>query len=157
MEYYRPETLPPDKKESHAVRSIFQGIGCFVVMAFIGTLIAGRFPDWFRTPERIVEAHIEAIGNGDFHRAYHDFTVQYRNNVSFEAFHASFGEFVDQIPCRKINLDHVEENKGKAVVEGVLTGRDGAIFPVHYELIKEQGKWRITSFEWTQPGELTPI
>lgn len=157
MEYYRPESPALEKKEFSVFRLTLLGIGCFLVMALAGYFLAGRVRDQLRGPERVVQAHIEAINTGDFQRAYHDFTLQYRNTVSFNAFHSSFGDFIAHIPSQRISLNRVEVSNRNAIVEGLLTGRDGAIVPIHYELIKENGKWRIRRYEWTRPGDLIAL
>ena len=104
-----------------------------------------------------METHIRAINRGDFRSAYGHFASQYRDRISFEEFHSSFADYVSQLPGQSLKFSHVETNGLRALVEGLLTGKDGAVIPIHYELVKEKGEWRIRNFQWTQPGELISL
>jgi hypothetical protein len=157
MDYYRPEIPSPEKKEHHLFRTLVISALFLILIAVLGSLLSSRLPGRWSGPGRLVEAHIKAINSGDFRSAYTHFTAQYRDQVSFQEFHSGFGDFTDQLPCRSLKINRVEAGSKQAVVEGILTGNDGTIVPIYYDLVKEKGEWRIRNFQWIQPGELISL
>ena len=133
MDYYRPDIPSPEKKQRHPLRILILAALCLILVAVLGYVLSTTLLDRWRGPGRLVETHIKAINSGDFRFAYTHFTSQYREQVSFQEFHSGFGNFVDQLPCRSLSLDRLEVSSRRAVVEGVLTGRDGAVVPIHNE------------------------
>ena len=101
----------------------------------------------------MLEDHIRAINQGNYELAYTHFTENLKEDVSLQEFREQLEEFSSLLPSRSASFSHVKIMNSKASVEGTLSGRDGAIFPVQYELIKEQGVWKISNYQWTAPGE----
>lgn len=157
MDYYRPDIPTPEKKEHHPLRTLAIASLFLILLGVLAYLISLRLPGRWSGPGRLVETHIKAINSGDFRNAYTHFTAGYQDQVSFQEFHSGFADFRDQLPCRSLKFNRVEASSRQAVVEGILTGRDGAVVPIHYELVKEKGEWRIRNFQWIQPGELISL
>jgi uncharacterized protein DUF4864 len=152
MEYYQPQPLPP-KKDSTWLKVIVAGIGCFALLIGIGAFVASKFYFSMRAPTRTIQEHLSAINEGNFELAYTKFSESYKRENSFQKFRDDMEEFSSLLPAEKSSFGNISIVNDHASVEGTLTGRDGAIFPVQYELMKENGVWRITKFHWTSPGE----
>jgi len=151
MEYYPPPL--PKRKDNTVLKVILAGVGCLSLVIGIGAFVASKFYFSVRAPTRIVEEHIHAINEGNFEVAYSQFTEKYRRKTSYRQFRAQIEEFSSLLPSQESTFRDVHIANDRASLEGTLTGRDGAIFPVRYELIKENGIWKISKFRWTSPGE----
>ncbi len=101
----------------------------------------------------MLEDHIRAINQSNYELAYTYFAEDLKEDFSLQEFREELERFSSLLPSRNSSFSHVTVVNNKATIEGTLTGRDGAIFPVRYELIREQGVWRISNYQWTSPGE----
>ena len=135
MEYYQPQPLPP-KKDNTWIKVIVAGIGCFSLVIGIAAFLVSKFYLSMRAPTRTIEEHLAAINEGNFELAYTKFSESYRRENSFQKFRDDMEEFSSLLPSEKSNFGNISIINDKALIEGTLTGRDGAIFPVHYELNK---------------------
>lgn len=105
------------------------------------------------SPIRTVEKHLESINRGNFLLAYSDFTERFRQETSRSDFQDLIQPYSSALPYRKSEFHQVHISDRQAEIDGMLTGRNWIIFPIHYELEKENGKWKIVQFEWFPPGE----
>ena len=151
MEYYQPPQLP--RKDNTLIKVLIAGAGCLSLIIGIGAFLISKFYFSVRAPARTIEEHIHAINEGNFELAYAQFTEDFRRDTSYREFCAQMEEFSSLLPSLDSSFQEVKIVNGKASVEGTLTGRDGAIFPVQYELIKLKGVWRISKYQWTSPGD----
>ncbi|MCI0416507.1 DUF4864 domain-containing protein [bacterium] len=118
---------------------------------------AGKFFMGVMDPPRTVKEHIKALNDGDFNIAYSYFSVDYRRKHSFAAFKSEIDAFSDSLPVGETSLNRVNIQNEKATVEGMLTGRNGVVFPVRYMLVREKRQWKIEEFDWEPPGEQQTI
>jgi hypothetical protein len=152
MEYYQPPPLP-QKKDHTLLKILAAGIGCLVLVSGIAAFLLYRFYFYARGPSKMLEDHIRAINEGNYELAYTHFTEDLKEDVSLREFREQLDEFSSLLPTRDTSFSHVKIVNKKAAVEGTMTGRDGSIFPVQYELIQEKGVWKISNYQWTSPGE----
>ena len=152
MEYYQPQPLPP-KKSNAWVKVVVAGIGCFSLVLGISAFLISKFYFSLRAPTKTIEAHIHAINEGNYELAYTNFSESFKRETSFRQFRDDIEQFSSLLPSQNSTFRNVNIVNDKATVEGTLTGRDGAIFPVQYELIRENGVWKITRYRWTSPGD----
>jgi hypothetical protein len=91
----------------------------------------------------VVEQQLGLLRQGDIKAAYALNSKDFQKATSLE----QFTVFVKQYPSLSQNQGHtfttrtIENQIG--TVKGTLTAKDGAVTPVSYQLVKEQGKWRI--------------
>jgi hypothetical protein len=152
MEYYQPQPLPP-KKDNTWLKVIVAGIGCFSLLIGISVFLISRFYVSLRAPTRTIEEQLAAINDGNLELAYTKFSESYRQENSYEEFRDQMEEFSSLLPTQKSSFRDIKVVNNKALVAGTLIGRDGAIFPAEYELIKENGGWKISKYHWISPGE----
>jgi hypothetical protein len=96
----------------------------------------------------VVENHLSLLKKGDFAAAYQQTTSkEFQNTLSQQEFQA----FVQQYPFLLHNKSHSltdrEFNNNVGKVKGQLIADDGSVVPILYILVKENGQWRIISFE----------
>ena len=142
-----------DTKDHTTLKVIGVGAGCLLLVAGVGAFLISRFYFYARGPTKMLDDHIQAINAGNYELAYTHFSEDLKQDVSYQDFRQDLEEFASLLPSQNSSFSQVNIVNDKASVEGTLTGRDGAIFPVQYELIKEKGVWKISIYHWTSPGE----
>ena len=116
---------------------ILGGVAAFIILAVI---LAFYFTAGM---VGVVEKQLALLQQGDIKAAYELTSKDFQKATSLERFTA----FVKSYPSLSQNKGHtfstrsIENNIG--TVKGTLTARDGAVTPVEYQLVKEQGEWRI--------------
>jgi hypothetical protein len=150
MEYYQPA---PEKKDHTLLKIVTAGIGCLVLVSGIAAFLFYRFYFYARGPSKMLEDHIEAINQGNYELAYTYFAADLKEDVSLQEFREQLDGFSTLLPTRDNSFAHIKIVNNRASVDGTMTGRDGSIFPIQYELIREQGVWKISNYQWTNPGE----
>ena len=144
---------PPAKKDNSLLKIVGIGAGCLLLVAGVGAFFISRFYFYLRGPTKMLNDHIQAINAGNYEVAYRHFSQDFKEDISYRSFRSDLEEFSSLLPSVDSSFSNVRIVNDKATVEGTLTGRDGAIFPVAYELIKEKGIWKISMYQWTSPGE----
>lgn len=142
-----------ENKNHSLLKIIGVGAGCFVLFAAISAFLITRVYSYLRSPTRMLQNHIGAINDGNYESAYQHFSQDFKRDVSYQDFREDLEEFSSLLPSLDSSFSRVKIVNDRASVEGTLTGRDGAIFPVVYELVREKGVWKISTYVWTSPGE----
>ena len=153
MDFDQSPPSAPEKKDNLLLKLVVGGCGCLIILAIIFIFLFGRIFGFTHGPTRVVETHLKAINSDNFTAAYAEFSRGYRERTSYEDFRTELREFSNLLPYKSYPLSRVTVNNDRARVEGTISARDGAIFPVRYDLVREQGRWRISSYQWTAPGE----
>jgi hypothetical protein len=116
---------------------ILGGVAAFIILAVV---LAFYFTAGM---VGVVEKQLQLLRQGDIKGAYALTSKDFQKATSLEQFTA----FVKQYPSLSQNQGHtfstrtIENNIG--TVKGSLTAKDGAVTPVEFQLVKEQGEWRI--------------
>lgn len=99
-------------------------------------------------PVRVVRAHLEAINQNDYPRAYGYFSAGLKAELSQEEFQS----LVEQNPGIFRTSDSTFSSRSiknnVATLRGTLTGQQGQVTPVRYTLVKEGDQWLILGFRW---------
>ena len=140
-------------EQKDILKMIGVGAGCLLLITGVGAFLVSRFYFYMRAPTRMLDAHVQAINSGNYQLAYTHFSDDLKQDISFDEFREDLERFSSVLPSVNSSFSHVNVVNNKASIEGTLTGRDGAIFPVEYELTREKGVWKITTYHWTLPGE----
>jgi len=148
-----PQYSLPPKAPHNPPSYTLVASGCLVLIAAIAVFLFLRISGTANGPSRAVRDHLTAINRGDVDTAYDSFTQEYRRTHPREVFRHELYEFADQLPCRRSRFTNVSVHDDEAEVGGTLTGRNGALFPIRYELIREKGKWKIRAYHWEPPGD----
>jgi hypothetical protein len=150
MDDYRPIS---GKKDHSLLKIVGIGAGCLLLIGGIGAFFISRFYFYMRGPTKMLNDHIQAINSGNYEAAYLHFSQDLKRDTSYQDFRLDLEEFSSLLPSQDSTFSDVKILNNKATVEGTMTGRDGAIFPIAYVLIKEKGVWKISTYHWTSPGE----
>jgi hypothetical protein len=148
--------LPSQSRDSTLLKLVIAGCGCLILIVVMFAFFAGKIFFRVMDPPRVVKAQIKALNDDDFVNAYSYFSVRYRRTHTMVAFKS---EMVSSLvlPIENTSLNNVNVQNNKAVVEGMLTGRNGVVFPVHYTLIREKREWKIDEYNWEPAGQQQTI
>jgi len=97
-----------------------------------------------------IQRQLDAFRRGDFQAAYAEMSGSFHQEISFER----FSEFVRSNPSLSHNVSRKFMSRssssskeaggmGTGDVKGSITDDQGAVLPVHYALVKENGTWKI--------------
>lgn len=137
MEQTANQISPPESPKKKKWPKILGGVVAFILLA-VGLAFyftAGMVG--------VVEKQLALLHQGDIKGAYGLTSKDFQKATSLE----QFTGFVKKYPSLSQNQGHtfttrtIENNIGK--VKGTLTAKDGAVTPVQFQLVKEQGEWRI--------------
>lgn len=127
--------------------------GCLTVTVLFAALIGGGIYFMSQGPVQAVRAQLGEIRNGNLDAAYARFSEAGRAQLSREQFEL----LVDVHPGLKDNTDSTFLNRSiqndTATLSGTLTALGGGKEAVSYELIHENGEWRIARISFTVEAE----
>jgi hypothetical protein len=142
-----------EERDRTIIKAVAAGAGCLVLVIGVGAFLISRVYFYMNGPRRMLDDHIRAINSGNYQLAYTHFTDDLKQDISYDEFRQNLEAFSSVLPGQESSFSHVKVVNDNASVEGTITGRDGAIFPVEYRLVRQNGVWRISMYHWTPPGE----
>lgn len=96
-----------------------------------------------------IARQLDAFKHDDLRAAYAETSTDFQQDIPFE----KFSELMKGVPSLSHNVSHsftsrssstsMSDGTGRADVKGSITDDQGAVIPVHYELVKENGAWKI--------------
>lgn len=95
-----------------------------------------------------IQRQLDAFKRDDLRAAYAETSSGFQQDISFD----KFSELMKNIPSLSHNVSHSftsrasstnADGTGKGDVKGSITDSQGGVVPVHYELVKENGAWKI--------------
>lgn len=144
-------TPPPQQQQYAAPGQKKKGIPMFLkvilgIFIFIVLIVAIAL---FATSGVVkpVEEHLALLQKGDVAAAYNSASQAFKNVLSLE----EYKKFVSQFPFLSNNKSHnfsereIKNNIGR--VKGTITSVDGAVVPIIFSLVKENGQWKIISID----------
>jgi hypothetical protein len=122
--------------------------GCLGTAVLLVALLAGGVYYMTSGPAAVVRGQLEEIRLGQRDRAYERLSESYRARLS----RAEFDALVEAHPAMRNNADSSfwqrSLDTSTARLTGMLTSASGGREPVSYELVKEQGGWRIAAIHF---------
>lgn len=95
----------------------------------------------------VIERQLKALRHQDLFMTYYaDASERYREKTSLQQFenyleqHPEFGQNFS------IYMNRLLHDKNRVTMRGAITAFDGRVYPVRYELINENGSWKIEDF-----------
>ena len=126
-------------------------MGCLVVpllitlgMAFIG----GRAFYAMRAPVHVVEAQLGELRDGQIDKAYARLSASYRAKLSRDAFADLVEKHVTLRDNKSASFENQSLMNDEMTLAGTLTARSGTPEFVTFELVRENGEWKITAIRF---------
>ena len=95
-----------------------------------------------------IQRQLDAFKHDDLRAAYAETSTSFQQDISFE----KFSELMKSVPSLSHNVSHSftsrssstnADGTGTGDVMGSISDDQGAVVRVHYELVKENGAWKI--------------
>jgi len=126
-------------------------VGAIAIAGFASVFI-------FRATSGLVEPiqrQLDAFKHDDLRAAYAEMSTSFQQDISFE----KFSELARAVPSLSHNAAHSFTSRhmstygngaGIGEVQGNITDDHGGVVSVQYELIKENGAWKIKGIHYKQ-------
>jgi len=134
----------PDGRFQHAAEILWGGM--IVALICVGALLA---LSWIQSQGAvaIVRAQATAIRDGNLESAYDLFTDDYRASMSLPMFRRWLRRQPPLAAIQNLRIWGRSVWRGTAILRGSFQDDLGHSYPVRYSLIRENGDWRIESFQ----------
>ncbi len=108
---------------------------------------------WCRTaePVGVIEDQLTAIEEGQYPRAYTYLSTSAQAAVTREEFVTAIQTNSVVMETRRISFRSRTRTGSTATITGILTGYGHCTSEATYQLVKENGQWRIQHFHWSPP------
>lgn len=104
-------------------------------------------------PASVARAHLNALNRGALREAYDLFSAQYRQQVSFEMYHALVVSHREMFRTEAIQLDTREAAGERAVLESHVVSADGEQYVARFTMVRLEGRWWIDDLRWALDDE----
>lgn len=95
----------------------------------------------------VIQAQLIALRHQDFSTAYYNYTTEkFRENHSLQRFEHYLMENPEFTQYHSSQLNRLSFHNNLAILRGTMTSFDNRTYPIKYELIRENGSWRINNF-----------
>ncbi|MFN7097532.1 MAG: DUF4864 domain-containing protein [Gammaproteobacteria bacterium] len=99
-----------------------------------------------------VYAQMDAIRHGDIVKAYSYTSQDFQKVTSLTAFKQLVEDFPAIANNKDITVTRRELNNGLGLVDATLTSDTGGTIQIKYQLVKENGEWKISYLEVPATG-----
>lgn len=140
---------PPPEFKKKKMPIWFKLLLSLAFMALVGVTVAILFQENLR---KTVEDQLTTLHAKDVTKAYYLFTSQdFQKATPLE----TFREFVNDHPAfinnKTFEINTIHTYDDKRTLTGKIKSTDGEVLPVEYQLIKEDGTWKILSIKILAP------
>lgn len=105
-------------------------------------------------PASVAREHLQALNRGALREAYALFSIQYRAQVSFEAYHELVVTHREMFRTAAMDFTEREASRERAVLEGHLRTAAGERYRARFTMVWFQGRWWIDDLRWgLEPDE----
>lgn len=94
-----------------------------------------------------IKDQLKAINNSDFEAAYDYCSNEFKKETSYDNLVVIIKGNPQVFKSKSSSFNEVDIKNGVATVSGTITGKDGTVTPMVYQLVKENGRWKILNFK----------
>ena len=126
------------------------GLGCGALLllgAVVGSVVFVVVRKATAGPEQTVKAFLAAAGSGDFATAHGYFSAALKRKQPVEEFGQAVASHQQLFQVRETTFNSRSIDLAGAELSGSLTLTSGDELPASFTLIKEDGEWRLTSYQ----------
>lgn len=98
-----------------------------------------------------IKDQLKALNNNDFKTAYDYCSNEFKNETSYDDLVGIAKGNPQIFKSKSSSFNEVNIKNGVATVSGTITGKDGTVTPMVYQLVKENGVWKILNFRKGYP------
>jgi len=121
---------------------------CLIVTGIAALVGFGGFT-FYKTlaaPVGPIKGQLKAINDGDYKEAYSYCSDSFKDETSYQEFVMIIEDNPQIFKSKKSTFSNVRIENNIATVSGTITGKDGTMTPMTYQLVKEKGYWEILNF-----------
>lgn len=104
--------------------------------------------------ETVIKAQMEQIRQKNFMKAYEDYTSKdFQKSTTIKEFEGFIKDNTSFSENSSVELDDISFDNNVATMAGILKSRDGKVYPVEYDLVQENGVWKIFHVQVLNPDQ----
>ncbi len=143
-----PPPSPPPSPLPTWARLLGVGCGAVLLLATIaGTTALAVLNRASAGPEETVQTFLAAAAAGDWATAHAQFSAGLKEAQSFEDFSTIGAANQHLFQVQDTTFNHRTVNPAGAELSGSVTLTDGSQLPASFKLVKEEGGWRLISYQ----------
>ncbi len=117
-------------------------------LLILGALVSGYLFYNTTEPQKAVQDQLVALKNNQLTEAYYSFTSkEFQKATPLEKFKEIIRSFQPLSQIREIQVDEKEEKNDRTRLNMTLKTEDNQSFKMEYDLVKEDGDWKIVFFK----------
>jgi hypothetical protein len=142
---------PPAPSPSYLpawLRWIGLGCGAFLLFAsLVGSVLFVVVHKATGGPEKAIQEFLAAAGRGDYATAHGYFSEPLKQVQPLEQFTAEASAHQQAFQVQETTFNNRSVTLDGAELSGSVTLVGGATLPASFKLVKENGQWRLTSYQ----------
>lgn len=143
-----PPPAPPPSPLPAWLRFLGIGCGALLLLGMVaGSLFFLLIYKATEGPEQTVKAFLTAAGSGDYGTAHGYFSEELKRVQPLEQFSAKAAENQRLFQVQDTTFNSRSVDLSGAKLSGTLTLANDTELPASFELVKENGQWRLTSYQ----------
>lgn len=146
-----PDPLAAANRQKQIVRLVIAVIAISLVVVLLFSALIGvgiyLFYQKLSAPVGTIKQQLQAINDGKLEDAYRKYTSSaFKKKTSFEDFSNLVNSNPQIFKSKASSFNQVNIENDQATVSGTVTGQDGSVTPMTYNLVFEKEKWLILGF-----------
>lgn len=126
------------------------GLGCGAILllgSVAGTVFFVLMQKATAGPERTIQAFLAAAGSGDFTTAHGYFSADLKQVQPLDQFSSQAAAHQQLFQAQDTTFNNRSVDLHHADLSGTVTLTGGTQVPASFKLVKEDGEWRLTSYQ----------
>ena len=143
-----PPPMPPPSPLPGWARLLGVGCGALLLLAaVIGTTVLAVVNRASAGPEETVQTFLAAAAAGDWTTAHAQFAAGLKEAQPYDQFSTIGAENQRFFQVQDTTFNNRSVNPAGAELSGSVTLADGSQLPASFKLVKEEGEWRLISYQ----------